>query len=128
MEIIGDKAFSCCRKLKIIEIPSHTKVIGKEAFNACESLESVILPQNVETIGCAAFRLCKSLKEIKLPPISELQDALFEYSDSPTDIYIQDSVRKIGKRVFSDVKPNYSLLSPRIAEMVEKSKLKDSEF
>ena len=128
LEIIGDKAFSCCRKLKKIEIPLHTRVIGKEAFNACESLESVILPQNVETIGRAAFRLCKSLKEIKLPPISELQDALFEYSDSLTDIYIQDSVRKIGKRVFSDVKPNYSILSPRIAEMVEKSKLKDSEF
>ena len=128
LEIIGDKAFSCCRKLKIIEIPLHTRAIGKEAFNACESLESVILPQNVETIGCAAFRLCKSLKEIKLPPISELQDALFEYSDSLTDIYIQDSVRKIGKRVFSDVKPNYSLLSPRIAEMIDKSKLKDLEF
>jgi hypothetical protein len=42
-------------------------------------------------------------------------------------IYIPDSVQKIGKRVFSDVKPNYSLLSPRIAEMVDKSKLKDLE-
>ncbi len=125
--IIGEKAFSCCRNLKRIEIPSHTKVIGREAFNACESLDSVILPQSVETIGCAAFRLCKSLKEIKLPLISELQDALFEYSDSLTEIYIPDSVQKIGKRVFSDVKPNYSLLSPRIAEMVDKSKLKDLE-
>ena len=91
-------------------------------------MESVILPQSVETIGRAAFRLCKSLKEIKLPLISELQDALFEYSDSLTEIYIPDSVQKIGKRVFSDVKPNYSLLSPRIAEMVDKSKLKDLEY
>ena len=128
LEIIGEKAFSGCRNLKKIEIPSHTKVIGGEAFNACESLESVILPQSVETIGCAAFRLCNSLKQIKLPPISELQDALFEYSDSLTDIYIPDSVQKIGKKVFSDVKPNYSLLSPRIVKMVEKSKLKDLVF
>ena len=128
LEIIGEKAFSCCRNLKRIVIPPHTKVIGGEAFNACESLESAILPQSVETIGCAAFRLCKSLKGIKLPPISELQDALFEHSDSLTDIYIPDSVRKIGKRVFYDVKPNYSLFSARIVEMVEKSKLQDLDL
>lgn len=128
LETIGNKAFSCCRHLKKIKIPSQTKAIGKEAFNACESLESIILPSNVETIGAAAFRLCRSLKEIKLPSILKLQDALFEYSDSLTDIYIPDSVQHIGKKVFSDVKPNYSLLSNRIAQMVEEAKRKDLDF
>lgn len=128
LEAIGDKAFSCCRHLKQIEIPSKTKSIGNEAFNACESLESVTLPSSVETIGAAAFRLCKSLKEIKLPPILELQDALFESSHSLTDIYIPDSVLHIGKKVFSDVKPNYSLLSTRIAKMVKEAKFRDVDF
>ena len=128
LEAIGDKAFSCCRHLKKIEIPSKTKSIGNEAFNACESLGSVTLPSSVETIGAAAFRLCKSLKKIKLPPILELQDALFESSHSLTDIYIPDSVLHIGKKVFSDVKPNYSLLSTRIAKMVKEAKFRDVEF
>ena len=54
-----------------------------------------------------------------MPQIKELANHLFEYSYSLTDIYIPDTVEHIGKRAFIDVKPNFEILSPRIAEMVK---------
>jgi len=124
---IGDYAFSCCGRLKRVEIPSRVKVIGECAFNACRSLESVSLPPRVEIIGSAAFRLCESLKEIHLPPIIELSDQLFQHSCSLTDIYIPDTVQRIGRNVFVSVRPNYEILSPRIAEMVKDAEM-DAPF
>lgn len=124
---IGDYAFSCCDRLKRVEIPSRVKVIGECAFNACRSLESVSLPPRVEIIGSAAFRLCESLKEIHLPPIIELSDQLFQHSCSLTDIYIPDTVQRIGRNVFVSVRPNYEILSPRIAEMVKDAEM-DAPF
>ena len=125
--VIGDYAFSCCGRLKRVKIPSRVKVIGECAFNACRSLESVSLPPRVEIIGSAAFRLCESLKEIHLPPITELADQLFQYSCSLTDIYIPDTVQRIGRNVFVSVRPNYEILSPRIAEMVKDAEM-DAPF
>ena len=124
---IGDYAFSCCGRLKRVEIPSRVKVIGECAFNACRSLESVSLPPHVEIIGSAAFRLCMSLKEIHLPPITELADQLFQHSCSLTNIYIPDTVQRIGRNVFVSVRPNYEILSPRIAEMVKDAEM-DAPF
>ena len=51
-------------------------------------------------------------------------------SSSLTDIYIPDTVERIGKNVFSDVKPNLEILSPHIVEILSPhiKKMEDEEI
>lgn len=57
-------AFSTCKSLKSVSIPSATS-IGPKAFNACTALESIELPSAV-TISCGAFAGCTGLKSIDI--------------------------------------------------------------
>ena len=41
-----------------VEIPSSVKVIGDDAFSGCKRLSSVSIPNSVTTIGEAAFYYC----------------------------------------------------------------------
>ncbi len=63
---IGAYAFSQCKNLKSIDIPSIVKTIGEYAFYRCSSLTTVLGFTGVEVIGDNAFDYCSSLKSITL--------------------------------------------------------------
>ena len=44
--IIGEYAFSACKKLMKIEIPSSVRIIEKDAFCDCINLLEVIIPDS----------------------------------------------------------------------------------
>ena len=65
--IICDSAFSFCRSLSEIVIPSSVTSIGDLAFSFCRSLSEIVIPSSVTSIGDRAFCGCSSLKYISIP-------------------------------------------------------------
>ena len=65
--IICDSAFSGCRSLSEIVIPSSVTSIGDSSFSGCDSLSEIVIPSSVTSIGYWAFFRCSSLKYISIP-------------------------------------------------------------
>lgn len=55
VRMICDNAFSECKKLRSIGLPSSLNFIGKNAFKGCKSLDKVMLPESLVFIGDGAF-------------------------------------------------------------------------
>ena len=64
--VICDDAFSECKNLCFLQIPSSVKYIGKKAFSNCWSLYSIDLP-DLEWISEDAFEKCLHLSTIAIP-------------------------------------------------------------
>ena len=75
---IGRGAFSGCKGLKSVVIPSEVISIGQNAFFDCHELESVTLPPNVMHIENGAFRSCKGLTSVTIPAsVTSINGAAF---------------------------------------------------
>ncbi len=69
MTVLPAGAFSGCRYLKTLALPSKLVTISADAFYS-SGIETLTIPNTVTSIGMYAFRYCKNLYEI------ELSDAL----------------------------------------------------
>ena len=99
---IGNDAFSNCRSLTNIEIPSSVTSIGIYTFNNCRSLTSIKIPSSVTSIGIGAFNGCSSLTSIEIPSsVTSIRDSAFRNCSSLTSIKIPSSVTSIGGSAFS---------------------------
>ena len=67
LQKIGDRAFSKCRSLERIVLPSTVTEIGIDAFNSCCNLREVTFNEGLQKIECTAFYKCRSLERIILP-------------------------------------------------------------
>ena len=100
---IGDKAFSGCSSLTIINIPNSVTSIGDEAFSGCSSLTSIMIPNSVTTIGNDAFEGCSGLTAVNIPnSVTSIGNRAFSNCSSLTSIMIPNSVTSIGDDAFSD--------------------------
>ena len=99
--IICDSAFSFCRSLSEIVIPSSVTSIGKGAFSDCRSLSEIVIPSSVASIGDGAFSSCSSLSEIVFPSsVTSIGDSAFSGCRSLSEIVIPSSVTSIGHHAF----------------------------
>ena len=99
---IGNGAFSDCHSLTSINIPSSVTSIGNEAFSDCRSLTSINIPSSVTSIGKYAFSGCRSLASINIPSsVTSIGEYAFSGCRSLTSINIPSSVTSIGKYAFS---------------------------
>lgn len=55
VRVICNNAFSECKKLRHIGLPSSLNFIGKYAFKGCKSLDKIELPESLVYIGDGAF-------------------------------------------------------------------------
>ncbi len=98
---IGDCAFSDCKNLTGIALPSGVTSIGYEAFYNCTSLPNVTLPSGVTSIGEYAFYDCEKLTSVSLPAsLTSIGDSAFYYCESLKSITIPKNVSSIGSRAF----------------------------
>ena len=99
---IGKGAFSYCVSLSEIVIPSSVTSIGDSAFYCCDSLSEIVIPSSVTSIGKGAFFRCHSLSEIVIPSsVTSIGDGAFYGCDSLSEIVIPSSVTSIGGSAFS---------------------------
>ena len=101
VKVIGNSAFSFCRTLASINIPTGVTNIGATAFLWCDSLTKINIPKSVTNIGDGAFSYCKSLTKINIPnSVTNIGDRTFNECTSLTNINIPDSVTNIGYGAF----------------------------
>ena len=62
--VIGNSAFSLCKKLTAVTIPNSVTSIDNAAFWGCSGLTSVAIPTSVNSIGWTAFEACTSLTDV----------------------------------------------------------------
>ena len=99
--IICDRAFSFCRSLSEIVIPSSVTSIGRDAFYGCSSLSKIVIPSSVTSIGRDVFHCCSSLSEIVIPSsVTSIGDNAFRECRSLSEIVIPSSVTSIGDSAF----------------------------
>ena len=99
---IGKGAFSYCVSLSEIVIPSSVTSIGDSAFSSCDSLSKIVIPSSVTSIGKGAFFRCHSLSEIVIPSsVTSIGDGAFYGCGSLSEIVIPSSVTSIGGSAFS---------------------------
>ena len=99
--IICDSAFSGCRSLSEIVIPSSVTSIGDNAFSYCDSLSEIVIPSSVTSIGDSVFSGCVSLSEIVIPSsVTSIGDSAFSGCRSLSEIVIPSSVTSIGNSAF----------------------------
>lgn len=112
-EIIGNYAFSRCKRLTSITIPPSVTAIGDKAFSQCYSLTTINIPPSVTAIGHSAFSDCESLTSINIPPsVTAIGDSAFRWCSSLTSITIPPSVTTIGNSAFSGCESLTSITIP----------------
>lgn len=85
--MIGYHAFSGCKNLVEIHIPSLVTSIGEEAFASCISLNWPTIPESVTRIGNSAFYGCESFTVVGFPStVTELGNSVFQYCQNLTSI------------------------------------------
>ena len=64
----GRKILKVTRKLSgAYSVKEGTRIICDRAFSFCRSLSEIVIPSSVTSIGDSAFRFCSSLKYISIP-------------------------------------------------------------
>lgn len=93
-------AFSGCKILKRIVIPSTVTIINNSAFDRCESLEGVDLFDGLLEIGNNAFDHCVSLKKTTIPSTVQRIGSHAFYGASLPTICLPDGLERIGAYAF----------------------------
>ena len=111
--IMCDYAFSWCRSLSEIVIPSSVTSIGDSAFYGCDSLSEIVIPSSVTSIGDSAFYGCRSLSKIVIPSsVTSIGDSAFYGCRSLSEIVIPSSVTSIGDRAFDTCRSLLEIVIP----------------
>ncbi len=93
---VGAKAFSQADQLQAVILPAGIATIGDFAFEGCTSLESIVLPPNKVKMGQGIFFRCSQIKSVTLgADWTEVNLAMFQWSNSLTNIYLPAKVEKI---------------------------------
>ena len=100
--VICDDAFSGCRNLQEIILPSSVTSIGNGAFSSCTNLKEIILPSSITSIGGGTFSGCTNLKEINIPSgVTRIGSKAIVRCTNLQKIILPSSVTNIGNYAFA---------------------------
>ncbi|ELP85977.1 serine-threonine protein kinase, putative [Entamoeba invadens IP1] len=98
---LGEKCFSECNKMNLIDIPLRLSGIGANCFAQCSSLKYITIPPLVYSLPSHCFLYCTSLSSVVLPDtIKSFGEFCFGYCFSLSEIKIPKSITNIGKICF----------------------------
>lgn len=97
---IGDSAFSRCKNLADVSLPTTLVSIGNHTFYGCEALQAIYLPDALEKIGSGAFE-CTGLRHISFPPnLRSIDASAFKRCDPLTSATFNTGLGFIGAQAF----------------------------
>lgn len=113
VEIIGERAFGKCKKLKKVILPENLITIKNGAFSGCESIEEIILPDTLKVIGHRAFANCKRLKRLVIPEGCEKIDwGAFAGCENLEEVVLPNSLKKLSPQLFLNCKKLKRIILP----------------
>lgn len=119
LEIIGKYSFGDCVELRNINIPEGVVDIGEKAFFDCYRLKSITIPNSVKFIGAYAFCRCCDLDNITIPDnVTNIYDFAFSECLSMTNAIVGNGVKNIGNYAFSDCENLKSVLLSKNVESI----------
>ncbi len=101
IEVIGDKAFHWCSKLRVIKLMG-VKIIGAEAFESCCALTDVEFGSKLETIEGCAFFGCNSLNKITMSSVRTVGSGAFVYCKRLSDVECGEGLETLEESAFED--------------------------
>lgn len=108
-KVICDSAFSWCKSLSSITLPSGITFIGDSAFSGCSSLSSIVLPKSLKYIGINPFVGCECHID-SISPYFKVKDnvlynsnmsKLISHLSKETSFIVPCGVTSIGESAFS---------------------------
>ena len=119
---IGEAAFSNCRNVTSVTIPSSVTTIGKQAFKECSRLKSVTILGGVTSIGDQAFSKCSSLASVTMPiSVASIGSYAFYNCERLKSVVIPSSVTILEKSVFSNCRNLKDVSIPYSVTRIEDS-------
>lgn len=101
VEHIDPYAFSFCKGLHTVQLPSSLTLISEELFAECDNLKNLSIPDTVTEIGANAFLRCKVFSLETLPSgIQRIGAAAFENCGSIENLELPKTLESIGEAAF----------------------------
>jgi hypothetical protein len=98
---IGNSAFSMCKSLTRVTIPSGVTSIGNQSFYQCYGLTEIVIPATVASIGSEAFFYCDGLTSVTFGAgLKTIGASAFAYCTGVTSLTFPATVTSIGTYAF----------------------------
>ncbi|MBR6101930.1 MAG: leucine-rich repeat domain-containing protein [Ruminococcus sp.] len=102
LRVIGEYAFSDCKRLEELTVPANVRKIEKGAFNACVGLKKLKLPEGLLDIGDNTFLCCTSLKGLRVPnSVSSIGENAFSGCGELERLVIAQQVKFVDDNAFA---------------------------
>lgn len=109
---IGDSAFGHA-SIQEIELNERLKTIGSHAFSNCKSLQNIIIPSCVESIEQYTFSECSKLQSVTIRgQIPQLHEYTFNKCTSLREVYLPSTITVIGENAFYECNSLNSISLP----------------